>query len=465
METLTGDLTRTWIDNILIVPRGNLTRSSLFLAGWIIKISAAMSCNMNAVKLQQISFRRQAIFNKDEWQRPPSWDGRVLWWYSLAAIIPFYLDVLTSDLIRTWFDGNSIIPQTNLAGSSLSRFGWIMRVLAVMSCFIPAVKLQQTSLRRLTILRHMMSKKSMGKFADQVQDLSMKYDIGDRSTSKPSACSVDTMSLSQKNDAQTAVGNEAPQHSNPTPHFGHSRKLEPRKRPQKDTTLSTDARQMNVLIAAQPESLYLLLCIPQYKYATKVVHMDVKALTSDQQLFAGLRTHYITMRGRFRMLLSLKRLTSIDFVQFEAYKSDLADVKKENDIPPLSRSSEYRYRPMPADNIPPIGKNHMMHLYEHPDHAEDLGICLDKMPKKMKERLAICPNRGTGVGWGVHFFEGLNWLLLYMLGLLGLSLGILFGVLWANFKNDVQGGFGIAACIMLGFSFTVGIVQAAYEQK
>lgn len=165
------------------------------------------------------------------------------------------------------------------------------------------------------------------------------------------------------------------------------------------------------------------------------------------------------------MLLSLKKMTSIDFVQFEAYKSDLADVKKENDLPPESKSNEYRYRPMPADVIPPVGRNHMMHLYEHPDHAEDLGICLDRIPKKMKERLVICPNRGTGVGCGVHFSEGLNWLLLYILGLLGLSLGILFGVLWAKFKNDVQGGFGIAACIMLGFTFTVGIVQAAFEQK
>ena len=69
------------------------------------------------------------------------------------------------------------------------------------------------------------------------------------------------------------------------------------------------------------------------------------------------------------MLLSLKKLASIDFVQFEAFKSDLADVKKENDIPPASKSNEYRYRPMPADVVPPVGRNHMMHLYEHPDHA------------------------------------------------------------------------------------------------
>ena len=371
------------------------------------------------------------------------------------------MDTLTSDLLRTWFHKILLMPRKDLPGSPLVLLSWSSRVLVGVSCFVPTVHLQQTSNRR-AILRQVMNQNHRGIFATSGETTQWIYGV----RSKPSPKSVDAVSLSHERDAQSPVGNETLQRSmQTTSHIGNSKRLGARTSSRKDTKASTETSQMNVLIAPQPESLYLLLCVPQYKYATKIVHMDVKALTSDQQLFASLRAFYTAMRGRLRMLLSLKKLISIDFVQFEAYKSDLADVKKINDIPPESKSNEYRYRPMPADVIPPVGRNHMMHLYEHPDHAEDLGICLDRIPKKLKEPLAICPNRGTGVGWGVHFSEGLNWLLLYILGLIGLGLGILFGVLWAKFKNDVQGGFGIAACIMLGFTFTIGIIQAALEQR
>ncbi|KAL9629934.1 MAG: hypothetical protein Q9164_006654 [Protoblastenia rupestris] len=220
---------------------------------------------------------------------------------------------------------------------------------------------------------------------------------------------------------------------------------------------------IEVSIPPHPEDLFLLLRIPQYKFATKLVHMDVRALDSDQLFFSHLRKNYFNMRGQFARILSLRKLIRIKFVQFEAYKSELVDIRKTDDIPPEAKKDEYRYKPIPAEIIPPVGENHLMHLYEHPDHAEETGLCLDRMPKKLRRRLSVCPQRGTSLGWGVHFVEGLHWTKLYALGLTGLLLGVLFGVLWAKLRDDVQGGFGIAACIMLGFTFTVGIVQAAFE--
>ena len=50
-----------------------------------------------------------------------------------------------------------------------------------------------------------------------------------------------------------------------------------------------------------------------------------------------------------------------------------------------------------------------------------------------------------------------------MSGVLGFVLSVAFGIAWARFKNDVQGGFAIAACMMVGLTFTVGIVQSAME--
>ncbi|KAL8806994.1 MAG: hypothetical protein Q9182_000975 [Xanthomendoza sp. 2 TL-2023] len=110
--------------------------------------------------------------------------------------------------------------------------------------------------------------------------------------------------------------------------------------------------------------------------------------------------------------------------------SELADIQKWDDIPPESRKAEYRYNPIPAEIVPPIGPNHMMHLIEHPDHAEADGTCLDKVPKKLREKLRTCPNQGIGLGWGICFVEGLNWLTIWILGSAGLLLSMGFGILW-----------------------------------
>ncbi len=218
-------------------------------------------------------------------------------------------------------------------------------------------------------------------------------------------------------------------------------------------------------VPRRPEDLFLLLCIPHRKHATRLVHMDVCALQSDQIFFPKLKSHYHEMRGRWSSFFSLHTLKSIQFVQFEMYKSQLVDIRKINDIPPETKKDEYRYQPIPAEVIPPVGENHLMHLYDHPEDAEDTGVCLQKIPKKMRERLLVCPSRGTGLGWGIHFVEGLNWTKLWWLGLVGFLASIAFGAFWSVVKGDIQGGFGVTACMMVVLTFTIGVLQAAFEPK
>ena len=245
-------------------------------------------------------------------------------------------------------------------------------------------------------------------------------------------------------------------------------------------SLSTDSRDSTAGLAkpqetpeisleapppALPERLFLLLCIPHRNIATKLVHMDVCTLLSDQQFFSSLRNHYCSMRGQWSRVFSLSQLTCIRFVFFEMYPSALVDIHKNNDIPPADRKYEYPYRPMPAEIVPPIGENHLMHLFDHPEDAEDSPICLDKVPKKVRDRLRVCPQRGTGLGWGIHFVEGPHWKKLWLLGFLGFLMSIAFGIAWASMKDDTQGGFGIAACLMVGVTYTISIVKAALEPK
>ncbi|KAG7008227.1 hypothetical protein G7Y79_00006g018470 [Physcia stellaris] len=78
----------------------------------------------------------------------------------------------------------------------------------------------------------------------------------------------------------------------------------------------------------------------------------------------------------------------------EMYKSELVDIRKLDDLPPEEKKDEYRYNPVPADIIPPVGENHMLHLINHPTHAEEDGFVLDRIPKKLKERLLVPPHVG-----------------------------------------------------------------------
>ncbi|KAI9707376.1 MAG: hypothetical protein M1836_000337 [Candelina mexicana] len=212
-----------------------------------------------------------------------------------------------------------------------------------------------------------------------------------------------------------------------------------------------------------PDSLYLLLCIPYKKRATKLLHLNVCTVMSDQLLFPILKDNYHHMRGKWSCALSLKSLRTIQFVQFEMYKSELVDIRKVDDIPLEDRLNEYRYRPRPPDLIPPVGENHLMHLYEHPHDAEATAICLDRFPKKLRERLLVCPSRGTGLGWGIHFVEGWHLGKIWLLAFAVVLGSLLFGICWAVLKHDLQGAFGVS-CYMLAFlALTAGSVQAAAE--
>ena len=155
------------------------------------------------------------------------------------------------------------------------------------------------------------------------------------------------------------------------------------------------------------QQIFLLLCIPYRQYATKLLQLELQDLQSDQHLFNLLRAGYKDIRGRLKSSLSLKTVKSIKFVQFEVYEPELVDVRKANDIPPEDRRDEYLYRPMPADLVPPVGENHMLHLYAHPEDANaSTGVCLSRIPKKIRERLRACPVQGTSLGWGIRIIEG-----------------------------------------------------------
>ncbi|TGO44395.1 hypothetical protein BOTNAR_0830g00010 [Botryotinia narcissicola] len=188
------------------------------------------------------------------------------------------------------------------------------------------------------------------------------------------------------------------------------------------------------------ENVYLLLCYPSGRYASRLLQLGLHNLEpkSDQSLFTIFRTNYKSMRGRFLNLISLKTLKSIKFVHFEMYRSSLIYVRQNDVIPPLDHI-EYRYSLVPPEVIPPIGDNHLMHLFLHPDHADEDTVCLDRFPKKLKEKLSCKKGQPTNFGWGLEFVEGWDMKSIWIVAFIVFGIGsLLLGVLWAAYKHKLE---------------------------
>ncbi|KAI0183816.1 hypothetical protein EV127DRAFT_254931 [Xylaria flabelliformis] len=204
---------------------------------------------------------------------------------------------------------------------------------------------------------------------------------------------------------------------------------------------------------------FVLLCVPYLRWGLRLHNSEVCKINSDQQFFKLLQQCYFAQRhGPARKLLRIfTKVRALQFVKFEVFRNKLVDVRACPSLP--TASNDYTYDPMPPDVIPPIGPNLLMHLFENPDHADVTLFLYKRFPKKMRAQLEACPTKGSSIGWGVEFVEGVNWYAVFMSGLLGFVFCLLFAVAWSAAKGDVQGGFGIASFLLTFFVFCGGILH------
>ena len=121
-------------------------------------------------------------------------------------------------------------------------------------------------------------------------------------------------------------------------------------------------------------------------------------------------------------------------------------------LPPESLASEFTYSPMPAEFIPPIGPNYLKHIFHNPEDANDLPVCLTKMPKKLRQQLAACPIKGVSSGWGISLIEGVSWLKVCIAAFTACAASPALGTSWSVMRNDIQGGFGVASFALTMFA-------------
>lgn len=204
--------------------------------------------------------------------------------------------------------------------------------------------------------------------------------------------------------------------------------------------------------------------MPFGRWVSKLHQAEVCTINSDQDFFSLLRVLYHGNKTASRHPLSwFFRVKAIKFVQFEMFREAISDVRCCPSIPTEEHKNDYIYDPMPADLIPPIGPNILTHMFENPSHAGVLPDLYKKVPKKLREKLTPCQQKGTAMGWGIQFVEGLDSLRFFVCGCGGFVLSLLTGIIWTVLQDDVQGGFGIGAFLLTFVVFCGTILHSAFS--
>ncbi|KAI0376042.1 hypothetical protein F5Y04DRAFT_293246 [Hypomontagnella monticulosa] len=212
----------------------------------------------------------------------------------------------------------------------------------------------------------------------------------------------------------------------------------------------------------EKEHNYLLTCLPFGRWVSKLYQQEICTIYSDQDFFSLLRMLYHSNRRRLS-LSWLRRVKGIHFVQFDVHRTDLADIRSAPAIPPETLRDEYQYDPMPAQLLPPIGPNMLVHFFENPTHAGVLPDLYKRIPKKLRHKLTPCQVTGMSTGWGLQIVEGIDTFVFFICGCGCFLICLVVAISWSAAKQDIQGGFGIGGFLLAFMVFCGGIVHSSLD--
>ncbi|KAI2611890.1 hypothetical protein GGR54DRAFT_344450 [Hypoxylon sp. NC1633] len=206
--------------------------------------------------------------------------------------------------------------------------------------------------------------------------------------------------------------------------------------------------------------IYLLACLPFGRWVSKLHQPEICTITSDQDFFTLLRVLYA--KNRQKLSLSwLRRVEGIHFVQFDVHRTEIASVRSEPALPPENMKGQYQYDPMPAQLVPPIGPNMLVHFFENPTHAGVLPDLYKRIPKKLREKLTPCQVTGMSVGWGIQFVEGMDTFIFFICVCVCFLACMAVAVCYSITRQDLQGGVGLGGLFLTFMLFCAGVVRSS----
>ncbi|KAF3938906.1 hypothetical protein ABW19_dt0200080 [Dactylella cylindrospora] len=213
-------------------------------------------------------------------------------------------------------------------------------------------------------------------------------------------------------------------------------------------------------ITLPPDAKYLLYCLNERPYRTVLLdtHID-DSTTTDYHIFNHLHNTYQRYFPHWRQRLSFKTLKRIDFVKFELLYDVGIDIKTRETpdcLPPPAPQVEYIYEIKGA----PIGQRPMMHYFHNPECLRPIpgNYFVSRMPKR-RGRLAldVLASSICETGWGLHFYEELDWGKVWLGLAVSFIASLLFGMLWSVYRNDIQGAFGVSSYVLTNVAIIIGL--------
>ncbi|KAH7372196.1 hypothetical protein BKA64DRAFT_264522 [Cadophora sp. MPI-SDFR-AT-0126] len=206
--------------------------------------------------------------------------------------------------------------------------------------------------------------------------------------------------------------------------------------------------------------LFVLLCVNNSIGSSRIglKQPTVHDIVSDRQLFSLLHEKYFGSRNKWWTFLSLWSLRDIFFVHFEMYSESHVDIRERNAVP----SADHEYLHEKCMLKPPVGSNTLKHFVECPASALTQPPCLKRIPKRMRNALTACPEKGLSPGWGLEFAEGWDMKKILTLTYFSFLAGCILALtlcLWK--KYSVQDSVAIATLVFTIYAGGVAVFQAS----
>lgn len=202
---------------------------------------------------------------------------------------------------------------------------------------------------------------------------------------------------------------------------------------------------------------FYLTCATRGARIPALLQPPAESISTDLEYFDLLRKivndHARTLKG----ILNPRKVTSIEYVKFELlFDNEHVEIRQRPGYP----ESKEHYQPckddFDTDCLRPWGPNTLLHYFERRHKCLEHPRILARIPKKLKEKLAVSDDGKLLMGWGMQLIDGVDGFRIGILGIIGLVMSSLVGVLWAKLHgNDIQGGTGLTQCLMAFVTFLV----------
>ena len=226
---------------------------------------------------------------------------------------------------------------------------------------------------------------------------------------------------------------------------------------------------------------HYLTCFPEAgDRRPRLVQVSTSEIQGDREYFNMLRKQARMIRRTWTRMLVPRKIKAIRYVQVSQprpiVKIDLVlttdtlqmhllhdnehvDVLA-NPEPQFPKNKE-DYSPidsqLEASECLYLGSNTLLHFFESQKDCCQYPHALYAIPKKLKGKLSVPPQGRPMIGWGMQLADGLDTFRLGVSGFAGLLVSSAVGVIWAATHTDVQGGSGIAQCLMYFVTFIVTV--------